>query len=261
VDVPNKKDIEKTNESSLGTKKMAGSKSVTTPTSITNTESVKKIGLGSDISVTVVQKKKSIDGDTPSTSAPPKSSAGGFLSVKKESELLETPKSAKDVVQVHNIVAQSANKSNAVSNANHAAAAAAAKAALDAARKSLQQGALRRSIESMGENPDGNGSTDTLTGKNPPDPIVTISKVSGAVGMAGSSANKESLTQQHRDAAATVEKQSRQTTGSSHNTTPPVSSPGINQLSTNSNSGSSSTQRPPSAPTHHVPVSSNPWCS
>jgi hypothetical protein len=259
---PNKKDIEKTNESSLGTKKMAGSKSVTTPTSITNTESVKKIGLGSDISVTVVQKKKSIDGDTPATSNSSKPSVGGFLSVKKESELLEAPnKVSKDVVQVHNIIAQSANKSTAISNANHAAAAAAAKAALDAARKSLQQGALRRSIESMGENPDGNGSTDTLTGKNPPDPIVTISKVSGAVGMAGSSANKESLTQQHRDAAATVEKQSRQTTGSSHNTTPPVSSPGINQLSTNSNSGSSSTQRPPSAPTHHVPVSSNPWCS
>ena len=105
------------------------------------------------------------------------------MSVKKESELLEAPKAAKDIVQVHNIAAQSSNKNNINSNANHAAAAAAAKAALDAARKSLQIGANRRSIESIGDNSDNNSD------KNPPDPIVTISKVSGLAGMAGNMIN------------------------------------------------------------------------
>jgi len=111
---------------------------------------------------------------------------GGFLSVKKESELLEAPnKVSKDVVQVHNILAQSSNKSTAISNANHAAAAAAAKAALDAARKSLQLGANRRSIESIGDNSGGNANSD----KNPPDPIVTISKVPGLAGITGTGSN------------------------------------------------------------------------
>ena len=82
---------------------------------------------------------------------------------------------------MHNIAAQSSNKANALSNANHAAAAAAAKAALDAARKSLQLGANRRSIESLGDNSDGNTNSD----KNPPDPIVTISKVPGLAGITG----------------------------------------------------------------------------
>ena len=123
--------------------------------------------------------------DTPSTSVPSKPSLGGFLSVKKESELLEAPKSAKNVVPVHNIAAQSSSKLNSISSANHAAAAAAAKAALDAARKSLQQGAIRRSIESITENSDGNSTAEILPGKIPPDPIVTISKVSGAAGTAG----------------------------------------------------------------------------
>lgn len=99
--------------------------------------------------------------------------------MKKESELLETPKTAKDIVQVHNIAAQSSNKTSISSNANHAAAAAAAKAALDAARKSLQMGANRRSIDSIGDN------SDSTADKNPPDPIVTISKVSGLAGVAG----------------------------------------------------------------------------
>ena len=102
--------------------------------------------------------------------------------MKKESELLEAPKTVKDIVQVHNIAAQSSNKTNISSNANHAAAAAAAKAALDAARKSLQMGANRKSIESLGENSDNNLNSE----KSPPDPIVTISKVSGLARIAGS---------------------------------------------------------------------------
>ena len=111
---------------------------------------------------------------------------GGFLSVKKESELLETPKVAKDLVQVHNIAAQNNSKATAISNANHAAAtaaaAAAAKAALDLARKSLQLGAKRKSIEAIADGVDAtNGNPD----KNPPDPIVTISKVSGVSGFTG----------------------------------------------------------------------------
>lgn len=111
---------------------------------------------------------------------------GGFLSVKKESELLETPKVAKDLVQVHNIAAQNNSKATAISNANHAAAtaaaAAAAKAALDLARKSLQLGAKRKSIEAIADGVDAtNGNPD----KNPPDPIVTISKVSGISGFTG----------------------------------------------------------------------------
>ena len=41
---------------------------------------------------------------TENSSIPSKPTLGGFLSVKKESELLEVPKAARDVVQVHNIV-------------------------------------------------------------------------------------------------------------------------------------------------------------
>ena len=122
--------------------------------------------------------------DSPSTSiAASKPSMGGFLSVKKESELLETPKVAKDLVQVHNIAAQNNSKATTISNANdYAAAAAAAKAALDHARKSLQLGAKRKSIEAIADGMDAtNGNSD----KNPPDPIVTISKVSGASALTG----------------------------------------------------------------------------
>ena len=121
--------------------------------------------------------------DSPSTSiAASKPSMGGFLSVKKESELLETPKVAKDLVQVHNIAVQNNSKSAAISNANHAAAAAAAKAAVDQARKSLQLGAKRKSIDAIADGLDAtNGNSD----KNPPDPIVTISKVSGISGLTG----------------------------------------------------------------------------
>merc|ERR1719189_3451271 len=228
------------------------SKSLNASSSVANSasgDSVKKIGLGSDISVTVVQKKKSIDGDSPSTSiAASKPSMGGFLSVKKESELLETPKVAKDLVQVHNIAAQNNSKATAISNANHAAATAAAKAALDLARKSLQLGAKRKSIEAIADGVDAtNGNPD----KNPPDPIVTISKVSGISGFPGANINKESLQQQRHDIPATVEKQTRPPTGSSHNSTPPVSSPGINQVTASSNGGNASAARPPSVPTHH----------
>ena len=121
--------------------------------------------------------------DSPSTSiAASKPSMGGFLSVKKESELLETPKVAKDLVQVHNIAVQNNSKSAAISNANHAAAAAAAKAAVDQARKSFQLGAKRKSIDAIADGLDAtNGNSD----KNPPDPIVTISKVSGITGLTG----------------------------------------------------------------------------
>ena len=79
------------------------------------------------------------------------------------------------MAQVHNIAAQLSKKATANLNANYAAAAAAAKAAVDTARKSYQLGTIRKSIESLEENTDGSGNSD----KNPPDPIVTISKVSG----------------------------------------------------------------------------------
>ena len=59
-----------------------------------------EIGLGSDVSVTLVQKKKTSDATenaaNSATRAPPK------ISVKKESELLQDPTTAKDVVQVKN---------------------------------------------------------------------------------------------------------------------------------------------------------------
>ena len=122
---------------------------------------------------------------TESSSAHSKPSLGGFLSVKKESELLEVPKAARDIIQVHNIVGHDVNKSTSITKANHAAAAAAAKAALDAARKSLQQGSTRRSVDSVGEHPDANGNAEIVPGKTPPDPIVTISKVSGGGGIPG----------------------------------------------------------------------------
>ena len=67
----------------------------------------------------------------------------------------------------------------------------------------------------------------------------------------GANISKESLQQQRHDIPATVEKQTRPPTGSSHNSTPPVSSPGINQLTASSNGGNASAARPPSAPTHH----------
>ena len=67
----------------------------------------------------------------------------------------------------------------------------------------------------------------------------------------GTNINKESHQQQRHDVPATVEKQIRPPTGSSHNSTPPVSSPGMNQLTTSSNGGNASAARPPSAPTHH----------
>ena len=75
------------------------------------------------------------------------------ISVKKESELLQDPSSAKDIVQVHNIVAGGGKP-----------------------RKPFPS----KSIDSA----DGSGSPSTATvvtsvgsNKNPPDPIVTISKV------------------------------------------------------------------------------------
>jgi len=59
-----------------------------------------EIGLGSDVSVTLVQKKKTSDATenaaNSATRAPPK------ISVKKESELLQDPTTAKDIVQVKN---------------------------------------------------------------------------------------------------------------------------------------------------------------
>ena len=67
----------------------------------------------------------------------------------------------------------------------------------------------------------------------------------------GSSVSKESPSQQHHDVPATVAKQSRPPI-SSHASTPPTSSPGVHQSSTNSNSGSSSAHRTPPAPTHHL---------
>ena len=64
IEATNKKDrpSDQSNESHLESKKISSSKSLTPSTATTANESVKKIGLGSDISVTVVQKKKSIDG-------------------------------------------------------------------------------------------------------------------------------------------------------------------------------------------------------
>jgi hypothetical protein len=72
----------------------------------------------------------------------------------------------------------------------------------------------------------------------------------------GPGTTKEPVSQAHHDIPATVEKHSR-TAASSHNTTPPVSSPSINQIAGTSNGGSSNIHRPPSAPMHHPAVSSN----
>jgi hypothetical protein len=58
-----------------------------------------EIGLGSDISVTLVQKKKS-DGAEETSGTAAAAARTPKISVKKESELLQDPQSAKDVVQV-----------------------------------------------------------------------------------------------------------------------------------------------------------------
>ena len=57
-----KRSSEQTGESHVENKKQSSSKSHNPTTTSAPNESVKKIGLGSDISVTVVQKKKSIEG-------------------------------------------------------------------------------------------------------------------------------------------------------------------------------------------------------
>ena len=72
----------------------------------------------------------------------------------------------------------------------------------------------------------------------------------------GTASNKESVSQQHRDIPATVEKQSRPPTASSQISTPPVSSPS-NQITTPSSGSSSNAHRPPSAPSHHPVAATN----
>lgn len=113
--------------------------------------------------MTLVQKKKTdlpvgsgeLGGNNSATSPAAASAAARTpkISVKKESELLQDPSSAKDIVQVHNIVAGGGKP-----------------------RKPFPS----KSIDSA----DGSGSPSSATvvtsagsNKNPPDPIVTISKV------------------------------------------------------------------------------------
>ncbi len=106
------------------------------------------LGIGSDISVTVVQKKK--EGEKPR------------ISVKSESELLEDRAATKDVVNVH----------------LHA------KGRKSFLPKSTESPDETSSSEQQKEQDSGAGKTTASApprsgGKSPPDPIVTISKVQG----------------------------------------------------------------------------------
>ena len=132
------------------------------------------LGIGSDISVTVVQKKKDVEASKDSSSSGSStSSAMPRISVKSEKELMgeDSSSSPKDVVNVHLRSAKGrksflrkSTESPEVVAEQPAAAAAQQRSAAGAAASPATSAAARAG------------------GKSPPDPIVTISKVQGSGG-------------------------------------------------------------------------------